>query len=163
MDIAALAAAQAAALEASALGAWMRGSPWGYPGANLVHLLGLTLLVGPMLLLDLRLLGAGRRFALPDVCAVLTPWAVAGLLLLIGSGALLFAADAAPLVASPVLQFKLACIALGLVNALAFRKLWTHRLSAWDSAPPAVGRVQAALSLGIWLAAGTAGRLLAYL
>lgn len=159
MDVAAL----AAALEASPLGAWMRGSPWGYPAVNLLHLLGLTLLIGPMLLLDLRLLGAGRRFPLADVSGVLTPCAAAGLLLLIGSGALLFSADAAPLVANPLLQFKAACIALGLANALAFRALWARRLPAWDDAPPALGRLQAALSLATWLAAAAAGRLLAYL
>jgi len=158
MDLAAL----AAALEASALGAWMRGSPWAYPAVNLLHLLGLVLLVGPMLLLDLRLLGAARRFAPADVSAALTPWAVVGLVLLLGSGSLLFAADAAPLLGSPLLQAKLACIALGVLNALAFRGLWVRRLPRWDAHPPLAGRLQAALSLGLWLAAGTLGRLLAY-
>ncbi|CFU11540.1 Uncharacterised protein [Bordetella pertussis] len=71
--------AWAALLEACALGAWMRGSSWAYPAANLAHLLGLVLLVGAMLLLDLRLLGLGRRFALADVwpaarcCSAPTP------------------------------------------------------------------------------------------
>ena len=64
-------AAWAGALEASVLGEWMRGSSWAYPVVNLVHLLGLVLLVGPMLLLDLRLLGAGRLFVLPEVSAAL--------------------------------------------------------------------------------------------
>jgi len=155
-------AALAAALEASPLGAWMRGSPWGYPVANLVHLLGLVLLVGSMLLLDLRLLGAGRRFALADTSAVLTRWAIAGLLLLIGSGSLLFTADAGPLIASPLLQAKVACIALGVLNALLFRALWQRRLTDWDHRAPPAGRLQALLSLCLWLAAGTLGRLLAY-
>ncbi|WP_057047261.1 hypothetical protein, partial [Bordetella pertussis] len=105
--------AWAALLEACALGAWMRGSSWAYPAANLAHLLGLVLLVGAMLLLDLRLLGLGRRFALADVSAVLTPLAAGGLLLQLASGALLFSADAVPLSGNALMQYKAAGIALG--------------------------------------------------
>jgi hypothetical protein len=152
----------AAALEGSALGDWMRSSSWAYPTVNLVHLLGLVLLIGPMLLLDLRLLGVGRLFALPEVSAALTPWAVAGLLLLLPSGALLFAADAGPLLESRLLQFKLLLIAFGILNALLFRRLWSRRLHDWDWRPPRTGRLQAALSALCWLATGTLGRLIAY-
>jgi hypothetical protein len=162
MNIASLAASLAASLEASALAAWVRGSAWAYPLVNLVHLLGLTLLIGPIGLVDLRLLGFGRQFAVADVSAVLTPYAVAGLLLLIGSGLLLFSADASPLHRNPLLQVKLYCIVLGLANALTFRSVWSYRLADWDLHPPLAGRVQAILSLVLWPAAGTLGRLLAY-
>ncbi|AOB25431.1 MULTISPECIES: hypothetical protein [Bordetella] len=154
--------AWAALLEASTLGAWMRGSPWAYPVVNLAHLLGLVLLVGAMLLLDLRLLGLGRRFALADVSAVLTPLAAGGLLLQLASGALLFSADAAPLSGNALMQYKAAGIALGVANALLFRALWGARLAGWDSRPPPWGRLQAALSLLLWLAVATLGRLIAY-
>lgn len=152
----------AAALEASALGAWMRGSNWAYPVANLVHLAGLILLIGNLLLLDLRLLGAGRQFPLPALSSVLTPLAIVGLVLLLASGVLLFAADAAPLLANDLMQLKLVLIALGVVNALVFRRLHDHRLEAWDQDPPIAGRVQAFLSIACWLLAGTLGRLIAY-
>jgi len=158
MDIGVL----AASLEASPLAAWMRGSGWAYPAVNLVHLLGLTLLIGPIALLDLRLLGFGRRFALADVSAVLTPCAIAGLAMLIGSGCLLFSADAVPLHKNPLLLVKLSCIALATANALLFRRVWAERLAEWDRAPPFAGRIQAALSLALWPVAGTLGRLLAY-
>ncbi|SAK55297.1 hypothetical protein AWB80_02075 [Caballeronia pedi] len=162
MELASYAAALAASVEASALAMWLRGSAWGYPLVNLIHLLGLTLLIGPIGLLDLRLLGFGRRFSIADVSSVLTPYAVAGLVMLIGSGVLLFSADASPLHRNPLLQVKLGCILLGLANALAFRRIWAHRLADWDRRPPLSGRVQAFLSLMLWPIAGTLGRLLAY-
>ncbi|HZH06379.1 MAG TPA: DUF6644 family protein [Lautropia sp.] len=152
----------AAALEASALGEWVRSSGWAYPTINVLHLLGLVLLVGPMLLFDLRLLGVGRLFALPEVSAALTPWAVAGLLLLLPTGVLLFSADAGPLLDNRLLQFKLLLIAVGIANALLFRRLWSRRLHDWDWQPPRIGRLQAMLSALCWLAAGTLGRLIAY-
>ena len=129
---------------------------------NLVHLLGLVLLVGPMLLLDLRLMGAGRQFPLPAVSGMLTAWAISGLLLLLPSGALLFAADAGPLLDNPLLQIKLLLITLGIANALLFRLLWADRLDEWDLVRPRLGQLQAALSAICWLATGTLGRLIAY-
>ncbi|MBG0843636.1 hypothetical protein H3222_00255 [Pseudomonas chengduensis] len=154
--------AWAAWLEATALGEQMRSSALLYPALNLLHLLGLVLLLGPMLLLDARLLGAGRSFPLAAVSRTLTPLAVAGLLLLLGSGVCLFAADAGPLAVDRLLQLKLLLIALGIGNALLFRRLWNARLANWDQAAPVLGRLQAALSLLIWLLVMSLGRLLAY-
>ena len=154
--------AWAAWLEASALGEQMRGSTLLYPALNLLHLLGLVLLLGSLLLLDARLLGAGRGFPLAAVSRALTPLAVVGLLLLLGSGFCLFAADAGPLLGNRLLQFKLLLIALGIGNALLFRHLWSARLSDWAGRAPLLGRLQAALSLLAWLLVMSLGRLLAY-
>lgn len=152
----------AAWLEHSPLGEWMRASGAAYPAVNLVHLAGLVLLLGPMLLLDLRLLGVARKFPLPEVSALLTPLAAGGLALLLASGVLLFAADAGPLLDNSLFPIKLACIALGAANALLFRALWSGRLGGWDASAPRLGRLQAAASLMLWIAAGVFGRLLAY-
>ncbi len=152
----------AAMLEASATGAWMRSSGWAYPVVNLAHLLGLVLLIGPILLLDLRLLGFGRHFPLHAVSGLLTPWCVAGLLLLLASGVLLFAADAAPLLANPLLRIKLLLICFGICNAFVFRRIWAARLQDWDRRPPPMGVIQAALSALSWLAVASLGRLIAY-
>ena len=155
-------AALAASLEASAVGHWMRGSDWAYPVVNLLHLLGLVLLVGSMMLLDLRLLGARRLFPLAEVSATLTPFAVAGLLVLLPTGVLLFSADAGPLLDNRLMQAKLLLIVLGSVNALLFRQLWNHRLADWDWQPPTAGRLQALGSLLCWVLVASLGRLIAY-
>jgi hypothetical protein len=150
------------ALEASALGEWMRSSALAYPIANVVHLLGLVLLVGPILLLDLRLLGAGRQLTLSAVSPLLTRSAVCGFALLAIAGFLMFSADAGPLSHSAVMQWKILGILLGLANALAFRILWHTRLEDWDRRPPLLGRAQAVASIVIWLSVGTLGRWIAY-
>ena len=155
--------AWAVALEASTLGHWMRTGPWAYPSANVLHVLGLTLLVGPILLLDLRLLGLGRVFPVDATARVLTRWSVAGLLVMIGSGTALFAADATALAANEVMRWKLVLIGTGLANAITFRWLWSRHLEHWDRAPPALGRAQALASIALWLAVPVAGRLIAYL
>jgi hypothetical protein len=58
---------------------------------------------------------------------------------------------------------KLALLALGIANAVLFRVLWKHHLDDWDILAPRLGRAQAALSAGVWIAVPVAGRLIAYL
>jgi hypothetical protein len=154
--------AWAAALEASAYGVAMRESYFLYPLANLLHLLGLVLLVGSAMVMDLRLLGVGRTVPLgPTVRLLMVPAAV-GLVIMAGSGLSMFAADAGPLTGSAVFQVKMALLAAAVLNALLFRALWHRRLALWRDGAPTVPMVQAALSLALWLAVGTSGRLIAY-
>lgn len=156
------AVAAAAALEASAFGVWMRTSSVAYPVANLIHLLGLVLLLGGIGVVDLRLLGFGRKIPLAPLSRFLTPLAVAGVVLMLASGVMLFAADAGPLLRAPLFGWKVAVIGLALVNALGFQVLWRGRLESWGHAPPLFARGMAAASIALWLTAATLGRLLAY-
>lgn len=95
-------AAFAQGLQASPFGAWARGSSLAYPIANLVHLLGLTMLLGAIGVVDLRLAGVWRRVPVAPLAEALTPVGIAGLFLILPSGLVMFAADAATLVRSPV-------------------------------------------------------------
>ncbi|BAN50855.1 hypothetical protein PCA10_51230 [Metapseudomonas resinovorans NBRC 106553] len=149
-------------LEGSAFGALMRSSELFYPAANLLHLAGLVMLLGAMLLLDLRLLGLAREVPVQAASRRLTPIGIAGLLLMLLTGFCLFAADAGPLLGNWLLQLKLLLVALGIINALLFRALWTASLEHWDLRPPLAGRLQVGLSILLWCGAMAAGRLLAY-
>ncbi len=154
----------AVALQDSALGLGIRHSIWIYPVANILHVLGMALLVGSIIALDLRLLGFGRKIV-PVAAAsrFLTPIAIGGILLIVPSGLTLFTADAGPLAANRILQIKLVLIALGLLNAILFRVLWERRLSHWDRDRPVLGITQAFASMAIWLGVPVLGRLIAYL
>jgi hypothetical protein len=148
------------AVQSSPFGVWAGGEI--YPIANLVHLLGLVMLVGGIGILDLRLAGLLRRLPVAPLSAALTPIAIAGLLLMIPSGAAMFASDAAALVHSTTFRWKLLLIVLALGNAILFRLLWTGRLDQWDLEPPAAGRLMAAVSIMLWLSVAMCGRLIAY-
>lgn len=154
--------AWAVAIEQSGLGAFIRESALLYPVANVAHVLGLTLLVGAILALDLRLLGAGRGVPADAASRFLSPIAIVGFVVMLASGAVLFIADARPVANNPVAPFKLGLVVFAILNAGLFRLLWNRRLATWDAAPPFLGRLQAALSLAAWLGAAACGRLLAY-
>src|SRR5512145_1609747 len=83
-------------LEATALAQALRDSVWTYPLVNAGHILGVALLVGSIVPLDLRLLGAWRSVPLAPLWEILTRTAGAGLVLAMVFGVLLFIIPAPP-------------------------------------------------------------------
>jgi hypothetical protein len=152
----------AALLQASPLGVWARGSTFGYPFANLIHLLGLVLLLGSVLYLDLRIAGFIRTLPLQASYRIFRRVSVLGILLLLPSGFVLFAADAVPLLSSAIFLWKIALIAVALLNVILFGILWDKRLREGVGPVPDGARIMAFASLGLWFSAASLGRLIAY-
>jgi hypothetical protein len=148
-------------LDAIGFGHWARSARLVYPVANVVHLLGLVMLVGGIGVVDLRLAGLWRTMPLPPLARTLTPLAIAGLCALAASGPILFAADGVSLAASSMFHLKLVLIALALANAVAFRALW-RRAPGGDIDGHMPTRLMAGGSLLLWLGVMTAGRMIAY-
>jgi len=151
----------AAALEATALARTLRASVSLYPLVNTAHVVGLALLFGGILPLDLRLLGAWRDLPLAPLARTALPVAVTGLVLALGSGALLFIARARDYADEPLFIAKLALVGLAVANAL-----WLHRRPPWQQAPaghPLAWRVAGAGSIALWLAVIVLGRWIGYL
>jgi hypothetical protein len=154
-----------AELEATALARALRDSVWTYPLVNAGHILGVALLVGSIVPLDLRLLGVWRSVPLAPLWRVLTRTAAAGLVLAIGCGALLFVTRATEYAASGLFVCKMAIVAAGTANALVLRMAAPDELlRAWPALEMAPRRVQLAggVSLAAWLTALTLGRLVGY-
>lgn len=152
-----------ATLEQSSLGFTVRSSTLLYPVANVVHVLGAILLVGPIMMLDLRLLGLSRRIPLRLLVQHLLPWAIFGLLVMLVSGFLLFTAEATAYAVNPVFQLKALLIAAGILNAVAFELMARRNWRAWENyAVPLFPRLMALVSLLIWLLVAASGRLIAY-
>ena len=145
------------ALVASAPAQWLRFSRWGYAAVNTTHVLGIALLVGAILPLDLRLLGAWRSVPLTPLARVLVPVAATGLLLAVTTGAFLFITRADEYAALDLFLVKLALIAAGAVHALSL-----HLGSGLRHASEARLRAAGAASLSLWLSALVCGRLLAF-
>ncbi len=150
-------------LESSAFPTWLRESNtiWAYPMVLTLHTFGLALLVGANATLDLRLLGFGRRIPL----SVMVPsfrvmWI--GFWINAVSGVMLFTADATTKGSTRLFVLKLALVALGVVVIFAIKRAaFGAKQDTMDVSGLAKGL--AVLSLLIWVAAITAGRLMAYL
>ncbi len=151
-------------LNASPVAGAVRESAWAYPLLETVHILGLALVVGSILAYDLRLLGLNAELPISALGRHLLPWVWTGFAANVLSGALLFVSDAAEFAANTAFRWKLVLIVLAGLNALWFQWRIAPGMAAWDrraTAPPAA-RLAAALSIALWLAVVSAGRLMAY-
>ena len=154
-----------AALQATALAAALRDSIWSYPLINAAHILGVALLVGSIVPLDLRLLGLWGSVPLAPLWAVLTRTAGIGLIVAIIFGTLLFITRATEYAASNLFIAKMILVLLGTANTLMLRmppqaQVWQPASDPWK--PSSRIRVAAGVSLGAWLSALTLGRLIGY-
>lgn len=148
-----------AALEATALAEHLRAARWSYAAVNAAHLLGIAMLIGAILPLELRLIGLWRSIAVESLARVLVPMAASGLLLAIGAGLLLFSVRAREYAALGVFQAKIALVALGVSIAALTQATRGWRLDHGDRASTAG---IAAASLACWLGALVCGRLIAF-
>jgi hypothetical protein len=154
--------AWAVALQDSGFAFAVRDSIWLYPSANLTHILGLALLIGSILILDLRILGVGRWVSVDALSRLTTPFSITGICLMLASGTILFSADATALSTHPTFQLKMVILAAVLANAVLFRVLWQRRIGGWTEAAPPSAKLQAGLSAIGWLGVASCGRLIAY-
>lgn len=152
-------------LENTALAAGLRDSVWVYPLVNAAHILGVALVVGAVVPLDLRLLGVWRTLPVQPLWRVATRTAAWGFGLAASCGVLLFAARATEYVASPYFLAKMALLTVVGVNALLLARLVArHPLGLQDAtqAPSARVRFAAGLSLLAWVCVLVLGRLVGY-
>ncbi len=152
------------ALEGSALGVAMRQWLWLYPAVEVVHLIGIAVLVGSIAILDLRLLGLSRSISVRRLAAHVLPWSIGSFALILPSGMALFVAHAGDLIANPVFALKISLILAAGTNAAVFHAGVFRGAAQWDvdARPPPAARAAAALSLLLWACVIACGRLLAY-
>jgi hypothetical protein len=155
----------AAALEATALATALRNSVWSYPLVNTAHVLGVALLVGSIVPMDLRLLGAWRSVPLPPLWRVLTRTSTVGLVLAMVFGILLFITRATEYIASNIFISKMVVVGIGAANALVLSVVLQAHIT--EKTPrygkPSVSlRLAGGISLIAWLTALILGRLIGY-
>ncbi len=156
--------AAAAAISESAVSQTLRASIWLYPLVNTGHVIGIALLFGGIVPLDLRLLGRQADVPLGQLARTLIPIAIAGLLLAVSTGLLLFATRPLDYIVEPLFAIKLGLLGAAVVNALALhrRAQWGLMRDAARASVPSGWKVAAMASLLLWLGVITAGRLIGY-
>lgn len=151
-----------AALQDSAFAEAVRSEVWIYPLVNTAHIIGIALLVGAIAMVDLKLVGLIGIGPGEEPGSGL-PLAVAGLLIAVTAGLVLFSTRPLKYAADPIFQAKLGLIALALANAVAIRIApgWRAAIRGEGSIAPRI-RVQAALSILLWIAVVAMGRMIGY-
>jgi hypothetical protein len=152
-------------LQSTPLASMIQESAYGFPIVVAAHLLGLTLSVGTLLWVDLRLIGVALRpLRVSEVYRGLAPWFFAGFAMMLVTGATLFTAYATLAYGNIFFRVKIAAIALAGANAVVLHFVTQRTSAQWDDAarPPIGARVAGLVSILLWVTVMLAGRMMSY-
>jgi hypothetical protein len=151
-------------LEETALAQAMRSWLWLYPIVEIIHIVGFVVVVGAVVMFDLRILGLSRTIPVRALGHHLLRWSVAGLIFVVPAGLMMFTAHPQEFATSNVFLLKMALIGVAGINAAMFHTGVYRSAARWDTgtAAPAIAKMHALLSIAIWIAVISCGRLLAY-
>jgi uncharacterized protein DUF6644 len=146
--------------ESSLLGHWIKYSKWDFAILETFHIIGIVVLLGSTLVVDLRLLGFGlKRLSTAELSAELAPWTRASLAFMLVTGVPMFLSEAVRLSFSAPFFFKMILLSLALIIHFTIRRR-AIRLGANEDT--GFGKLAAYLSLVSWLSVALAGRAIAY-
>lgn len=150
-------------IESTDLSTAIREGALSYPIIGGVHLLGIALFGGMLLMTDLRLLGwAMRRRPVSDIVQQFRWWKRAGFVIVAASGLLLAWCEPLKLYRSPAFWVKMSLLVLVGVHALVFRAGVYGNPDKLDVAVSAEAKLAASLSLVLWAGLIVSGRLIAF-
>jgi hypothetical protein len=136
-----------------------------FPIIQVVHVLGLVLMVGTVVLVDLRLLGVlFPRQPAQDICGPLLKVSWTGFTVLCLSGVLLFSAQAEPMYGNTFFRLKFLLLAISGLNVAVFHSTTYRRVAEWGptGATPLHAKAAAALSLLVWAGVMSASHFIPY-
>jgi len=150
-------------LEHTAIANAIRTTRWMYPTFETLHYVGLSMLVGGIMLIDLRVLGFARQLSLKSMIGLL-PFVWVGFIINATTGSLLFIYGATGFGTNKAFYLKMTFMVIAGLNALAFDLAVRRATLDWVSAdrPPPYVKVFATLSFALWLCVVTTGRWMAY-
>jgi hypothetical protein len=142
--------------EATALGHGIKESAWLFPVIEGVHLLGLAALGGTVLLVDLRMLGAGLRSRpIAELAREVRPWLLGSLVVMIVTGTALFLSESVKCYYSQAFWVKIATIPIAALFTLTVRQ---RVASGAGMDATATTRLVAIVSATLWFTVAAAGR-----
>jgi tryptophan-rich sensory protein len=154
-----------AAVEGTAIAESIRESDVLFPLIESIHVIAISLVVGSILVLDLRLLGfASLQRPVNRLTNSILPVTWAAFAIAASTGLLLFISNAGKYLANGYFDAKLCLIVAAGLNMLVFHFISAREMAMWEQekSAPVSARVAGALSILIWIAVVTCGRLIGF-
>jgi hypothetical protein len=148
---------------------WLQGHPasqyigftWWFPFLESIHVIAITLVVGSILVVDLRLLGiSGLQYSASRVTRELLPWTWGAFFVATLTGFGMFVTRATAYVENPAFQIKFLLLVVACLNMAIFHFRAFRAVHHWDAdlMPPPAARAAGAASLVLWIGIILAGR-----
>ena len=148
-------------LEATSLAVFIHRTAWAFTTVELVHVFAISLVVGTIAMVDLRLLGlASTKRPFTELAGQVLPFTWVAFVLAVMAGSLLFISQATAYFASTTFRIKMLVIVLAGINMLVFELITVRGVQDWDRKPvPALpARLAGGISLTCWILVVIFGR-----
>ena len=140
------------------LGTAVRDTVWAFPLIETFHLLALAVLLGTVLIVNLRVFGLGRRYSsVAQMTSTLEPWMLVSLGVLIASGIPMFLSEPIKCYESYSFPIKMILLLLGIASQFTIQRKWIAK----DESGKA--KLAACISIVIWTSVGLAGKGIPYI
>jgi hypothetical protein len=136
-------------------------SSWLFPGIESVHVLAITLVVGSITMVDLRLLDVNLRDRpVGELIDEILPWTWTSFAVAVCSGALLFSSNATHYWGTVPFRAKMLLLVLAGVNMWVFHATLHRSVDVWGRQPrtPRAAKISGGVSLSLWIGVVTLGR-----
>ena len=145
------------------LSQWVTGWPWIWPALETLHFTGLCVLIGGLIVMDLRLIGYRRNLPLRTVHKIV-PLVFVGFGISACTGFLFVVGNPHRYAINYAFQMKMTLLLLAGLNALLFRLTMSPRMKNWteDTASPPLAKLMGCASLVLWFGVGIHGRLITF-
>jgi hypothetical protein len=145
--------------DSTAIGQFMRAGTWEFPIVETFHILSLAVLIGNVVVINLRLMGVLMKgWTVAGLMGELRPYLNWSLIVILVTGVLLFLSEAEKAFFNPAFWVKIYL----LFAAILFHYLVVRRVAKADQVSRGAGSVVGVTSLILWLGIGWAGRAIAF-
>ncbi len=138
---------------------------WAVPAIQSVHIVGIALVMGSVLMIDLRILGlAWTDRTLQQTTRRFGPWLTSSLWLLLATGLLMVVGEPVRELVTFSFWLKMALVAIGAVVAVAFQRVLRRHEQQWEGTLVHSSSIKALaiLTFLVWVGVIFLGRLIAY-
>jgi hypothetical protein len=151
-------------LEDMPLAQTIRESAWMFPTFESLHVVAIALVLGSIMILDLRLLGlASRNAPVSALARAILPWTWGFFAIAAIFGVLMFISNPVEYFHNTAFRIKMIAMVLAGVNMTVFHVAFYPKVTEWDvGAPPAAAKIAGAISLACWLVVLAAGRVIGF-
>jgi uncharacterized membrane protein len=152
-------------LQASSWAVFIHKKAWAFTTIEVVHVFAVSLVLGTIAIVDLRLLGlASTKRPFAQLSRQVLPFTWVAFVLAVIAGLLLFISRATEYFENPVFWIKMSLIVLAGINMVIFEFVTVRNVQKWnvDPTPPPPARLAGGISIACWILVVAFGRLIGF-
>jgi uncharacterized membrane protein len=152
-------------LQASSWAVFIHKRAWAFTTVEVVHVFAIAMVIGTIMIVDLRLLGfASRKRPVAELSRQVLPFTWAAFVLAVIAGSLLFISRATEYFENAMFWIKMALIVIAGINMVIFEFITVRDVKEWNLSPtpPLAARLAGGISITCWVLVLVFGRLIGF-